>query len=114
MTLEELYSIAGGNCRETVNRFGDPELVKRFVRKFVTDKSLEQLHIALDNEENENAFRYSHALKSVCANLGFGNLLSVCIDMTELLRRNLLDDARSLFPTLEARYNELIDAISKL
>lgn len=114
MTLEELYNTTGGNYRDTVKRFGDAEMVKRFVRKFVTDKSFEQLKDALCAGETENAFRSCHTLKGVCLNLGFVDLLSVCIDMTELLRRGLLDEAREMFPTLEARYNDLVAAITKL
>lgn len=114
MTLEELYTLTGGNCRETVGRFGDAEMVKRFVRKFSNDTSFSQLKNALDSGDTETAFRACHTLKGVCLNLGFGNLLEVCIEMTELLRRSLLDEAREKFPALETRYNELMDAVSKL
>ena len=77
MTLEELYNTTGGNYRDPVNRFGDAEMVKRFVRKFVTDKSFEQLKDSLFAGETEKAFRSCHTLKGVCLNLCYGDLLSV-------------------------------------
>ena len=114
MTLEDLYEAFGGSYRDTAAKFGDVELLKRFVRKFATDSSFEQLKQALQNGETETAFRACHTLKSSCQNLGFTGISMICVEMNELLRRSLLDDARSKLPELEKRYKELMDAISKL
>ena len=114
MTVKECYEQIGSDYAGVLKRLSSEALVKRFALKFLKDPSYQELKDALARQDGEVAFRAAHTLKGVCLNLGFGDLLSVCIDMTELLRRSLLDEAREMFPTLEARYNDLVAAIAKL
>ena len=114
MTLEELYNTTGGNYRDTVNRFGDAEMVKRFVRKFVTDKSFEQLKDSLFAGETEKAFRSCHTLKGVCLNLGFDRLYESSAALTEHLRGRDCSGYEALFEELTVRYEALMAALKEL
>lgn len=47
MTTKEFYLKVGGDWQDELKRFGSEELVKRFIYKFVNDKSMAELRSAL-------------------------------------------------------------------
>ncbi len=114
-TLKQFYEAVGSDVREVLDRLGGNEaFVMRFLRKFASDKSFEELQTSLDSGDVETAFRAAHTLKGVCANLGITRLFGQASEITELLRAGGLDDARLKFSEVEHEYKHVLEALEKL
>ena len=74
---------------EVVNRLCSRKFVEKFLVKFLADKSYEDLHRYLDEENYEEAFRAAHTLKGVCQNLGIKSLYESNYLLFRALRSNL-------------------------
>lgn len=114
MTTEEFYLKVGGDWQDELKRFGSKELVKRFIYKFVNDKSMAELRSALACADAERSFRAAHTLKGVCLNLGFQNLCDAVNPLTEKLRTMNCEGCEEMLAEVEKRYSALISAISEL
>ncbi len=113
--LEQFYGSVGGDVQEVVKRLGVPEdFILVVLKKFYDDGSFERLVQALDAGATEDAFHAAHALKGVCANLGFDTIFVYASDMTELLRSGALEDARAALPSLKKQYDSLLSALDTL
>ena len=78
---------AGVDVDGALDRFMENKaLYKKFLLKFVEDKSFEKLMDCLDAGDASGAFMQAHALKGVAGNLGFEHLLEVLSPLTEQLR----------------------------
>lgn len=86
MTIQECYSEIGGDFDQVAKRLPSVNLVKRFITKFLDDGSFSELDQAMKSGERERAFRASHTLKGVSANLSLGKLQDSSSELTELLR----------------------------
>lgn len=86
MTLKECYDTMGGDYEGVFARLRSEKFLKKFVTKFLTDKSYNNICTALENKDFEEAFRASHTLKGVCQNLGFDRLYKSSHDLTEIFR----------------------------
>ena len=86
MTLKECYEALGGDYEEAMGRLRSERLVQKFVLKFLNDGSYELLCSSLEAGNREEAFRASHTIKGVCANLAFNVLLASSQELTEALR----------------------------
>lgn len=86
MTIDQCYQALGGSFAEVSNRLPSVRLVEKFIGKFLDDGSFDALCAQMSAGSREDAFRAAHTLKGVCANLGFGRLLSSTSRLTELLR----------------------------
>ena len=111
MTLEECYTSCGGDYQDVLRRLQSENLIRRFLGKFLDDKSYEQLHENLNNQNYSEAFRAAHTLKGVCQNLGFDNLYEVSFDITEKLRGRDTDGCEELFAKVTEQYEKTTDAI---
>ncbi len=113
--LERFYSAVGSDAKEITDRLGGmPQLVERFLGKFLADESFNRLCAALDVGETQTAFREAHTLKGVCANLGIQSLFVKASAETELLRAGNLDQARQELPDLDAEYHRVVDMMNEL
>ena len=65
MTIREFYTVIGGNCDEVLGRLQREELVCRLVKRFLTDRTHENLVAARKNNDVASAFRAAHTLKGV-------------------------------------------------
>lgn len=86
MTLKELYQAIEGDYDDVMGRLPSESLVKKFVIKFLDDKSYELLESSLQNKDFETAFRAAHTLKGVCQNLSFTKLYKSSNTVTDSLR----------------------------
>lgn len=111
MTIQECYEMLGGNYDEVIGRFKKETLVERFARKFPDDQSFSQLTSALEKGETELAFRAAHSLKGVCLNLSFTKLHDSTHEITELLRKGKITEAKEYFPTVKSDYGSTVSAI---
>ena len=117
MELKEFYSKIEGDYEGTIGRLYKEELIKKFVGKFLQDKSFEELCENLKNNNLEDAFRSVHTLKGVAVNLGFTKLYQVSSTLTEALRNKEYDsveDIEDMFADVEAEYKFTIQTIGQL
>ena len=95
-------------------RLPSDSLIKRFIIKFLDDSSYSELCDALQKGQRDEAFRAAHTLKGVCANLGFGRLLSSSSRLTELLRPesdSIPTEAAALMEEVREDYRVTVTAI---
>lgn len=114
MTIEQCYEMIGGEYTQVVKRLSSLRLVQRFIAKFLDDDSFQALQDAMKSGCRADAFRAAHTLKGVCANLGFGSLLSSVEKLTELLRpeaENIPENAFLLMDEVKKNYELTVHAI---
>lgn len=114
MTLKECYEALEGDYEGVLSRLMTEKLVLKFVLKFLSDKSFENLVNDMKNGEYEEAFREAHTLKGVCQNLSFTKLYASSNQITEALREGKTDEAKILLSQVEADYNQTVSAINEL
>ena len=84
---KEILTAAGIQADEALERLmGSEALLERFLKKFLQDKSYEELVSAIEGQELERAFRAAHTLKGVCGNLSLNRLGDLVKEQVELLR----------------------------
>jgi len=102
----------GCDTQSALERFlGKEELYLKFIRKFLDDKSFEDLKGFIGEEDYENALKSVHTLKGVSGNLGFTALYDVASDMVNKFRAQLPGDAVAEFGMLENIYTEIYSII---
>ena len=114
MSIEECYQQIGGDYNQVLARLMTPKLVVRFITKFLTDNSFDQLKTALEQGNGKDAFRAAHTLKGVCQSLGLGNLLASTEVITELLRHqegSIPPQAQACFEAVRRDYENTVTAI---
>lgn len=78
---------AGVDLDGALHRFmGNEALYLKFLIKFKDDRNYSSLVTNLEQENFEEAFKSSHTLKGVSANLGLNSLSEITSALTELLR----------------------------
>ena len=86
MTLKECYTALCGNYDEALSRLMNERLMERFLQKFLSDPSFNEIKDAFESKDGEKAFRGAHTLKGVSANLAFTKLSTSSSLLTEALR----------------------------
>ena len=114
MDIKQCYQEMGGDYDDILNRLRNLTLIEKLVKKFETDTSFKELEEGLKEKDIEKAFRAAHTLKGVCLNLGFKQLTTDSINITEILRAGSFDNTEKLFVKLKQEYNHTIEVIKKL
>ena len=118
LTIQEVYEKINGDYEDVLTRLPREELVKKFAVKFLDDPSFDQLVKALEEDNQEEAFRAAHTLKGVCLNLGFKVLYESTYNITEALRPGNpklgKEELHNLFKELDKDYNIVINGIKEL
>ena len=114
MELKEVYEKIGGDYDDVVRRLMGEKLVRKFLLKFLDDKSYADLERTLSEGDYKEAFRAAHTLKGVCLNLGFTELYKVSAELTELLRGRDITGSAPLYEQVKEQYIILTDAIKEL
>ncbi len=113
MNIRDCYDIFGGDYDGVVARMCGEERVARFIPKFVSDPTYEELCNSIAAEDWETAFRASHTMKGVCANFGFTKLQQSSSDLCETLRSGSPnDDTMPLFEEVKKDYEVVVDALA--
>ncbi len=86
MDLREFFTHVGGNYDEVISRLLSEKFVLKYILKFKSDTSCENLKNAFADEDYSSAFRAAHTLKGMCSTLGFGDLFKYSSELTETLR----------------------------
>lgn len=113
MNLEKLYKEIHGDYAEAKARLMNDRLVEKFVLKFLSDPSMQQLRDAIASGEHDVAFRAVHTLKGVAANLSFTELWKAASALTEQLRHSDGTVDETLLENLEDAYRLVTDSIQK-
>ena len=114
MTIEQCYQALGGSFSEVSMRLPSVRLVEKFIGKFLADGSFDALCQQMASGSRQEAFRAAHTLKGVCANLGFGRLLSSTSRLTEMLRPEgsaIPAEAGPLMDEVREDYRVTVEAI---
>ncbi len=114
MTLRECYTQMGGNYDEAIKRLMNEKLMERFLQKFLTDPSFNELKEAIESGDLEKAFRGAHTLKGVSANLALTELTYSSSLLTEALRNangSIPESSIILFISVKNDYNHVINTI---
>ena len=85
MDLKEFYAQIGGSFDAVLSRLCSESFVRKFVLRYKTDPTFEQLKAAVAVKDWESAFRAAHTLKGVAQNLDFGDLGRSAAALTEAL-----------------------------
>lgn len=114
MTLKECYENLEGNYEDAVGRLFNEALVKKFLFKFLNDKSYDTLCESLEADDYQEAFRAAHTIKGICQNLSFTKLLNSSSSLTEALRPGEKCDVTNLFEEVKRDYCQTVKAIQAL
>lgn len=113
MTIQECYSLVKGDYKDVINRFGTIKLVDKFLLRFCSDDSINQL-IEANREGNiEEAFRAAHTFKGVTSNVALTTLFNMASEITEQLRpRENKADEQAII-NLKKEYDFVIKCINE-
>ena len=114
MTVKECYDALGGNYDEILGRFRSEDRVRRFVVKFLTDPSYDNLIKAYDEKNLEEAFRAAHTIKGICQNLSFTKLYESSHVLSDKLKAGEFDDTAEILEQVKADYARTVSAIQGL
>lgn len=109
MTIKECYEAMGGDYEDVLKRLMNEARIQKFALMFKKDPSMSQLTQAMDAGDVETAFRAAHTLKGICANLG-----EVSYDITEALRAGDMEQAKVMWPGVQACYARVENALNQL
>lgn len=113
MTLKECYEKLDGNYDEVIGRLRKEELLQKFVLKFLNDPSFNNLCIAMETHDRENAFMAAHTIKGVSQNLSFTKLYNSSCLLTEALRDAWEENSVALFNQTSKDYEQTVNAIKE-
>lgn len=111
MTLQECYKMMESDYEDVLGRLYKEELVKKFVIKFLSDPSYDNLCKAMEERNRREAFRASHTMKGVCQNLSFTRLYESSKNLTEALREDWGANVNELFEQTSEDYKQTVAAI---
>ena len=86
MTLEELYTLIGGNYEHAKQIMSSDKLIDRYVRKLKNSGVEKMLAAAGETMDANQLFESAHAMKGVCSNLGLEKLAAQADAITEEFR----------------------------
>ncbi|MGN0437748.1 MAG: Hpt domain-containing protein [Lachnospiraceae bacterium] len=118
MSLKECYDALGGDYESVKERITNDAIIEKFLIKFISEPSYQNLSGALDKKDYVEAFRAAHSLKGVCANLGFKKLEMTSSIITEYLRdkdENQIDlvTCNELFDNVTANYDLVVNSLKQ-
>ena len=114
MTIKECYEAMGGDYEDVLKRLMNEARIQKFALMFKKDPSMSQLTQAMDAGVVVFVFRVAHSLKGICANLGFQSLFEVSYDISEALRAGDMEQAKVMWPGVQAGYARVENALNQL
>ena len=116
MTLQELYQNIDGNYDRAVQIMRMEKLIARYLSRFTMSGVNEALQEAGKTMESGKLFEAAHAMKGVCANMGFDKLSAAVGDICEEFRpgnaRRLSDsEIAERLQAVDAMYRRIVEGI---
>ena len=111
--INELETL-GVNTQEALRRFsGNSALYIKMLGKFITAANDTEVMTYIEKEDYETAANNAHTLKGVTGNLSLTPLYSAYTDITNLLRGQKYDEAKSALEKILPVQKEIIACIEK-
>ena len=105
----------GIDYAEAMDRFGGNEgLFVRLATKYLNDPHFDALEAAMAEGDAAASEREAHSLKGVADNLSFTQLYDLATRITDALRADDLDSARTLMPELRESHEAVVEALTIL
>ncbi len=114
MKIQEIYEQMGIDYEQILDRFGDEELLCKYLNKFMKEQSFVKLQESMETGNAEEAFEAVHALKGICLTLGFHDLYSASYKLTEVLRNGELTGSDEPYQEVISEYQRLIMMIETI
>ena len=116
MTLQELYASIDGNYDHAVQIMRMEKLINRYLSKFPNSGVYEALAAAGESMDPTALFESAHAMKGVCANMGFDKMSAAAGEITEEFRpgsaRTLSDEeVKARIADIGVMYRHTVDVI---
>lgn len=116
MTIRELYQKIGGDYDQVINVLRMEKLVDKHVRRFADNGVVDKVLAAGEDMNPTELFETTHAMKGVCANLGFTELTKAASELTEEFRpgheRMLTDDeVRARLSAIRETYQRVLEGL---
>ena len=111
MNLKDCYLKFGGDFDEVLGRLCREQTVRKFVFKFLDDKSFSLFEASMVKKDYSEALRAVHTLKGICQNLSFTRLFESSSLVTNALKENDWNKAVDMMPKLSKDYYETINVI---
>ena len=111
MNLKDCYLKFGGDFDEVLGRLRREQTVRKFVFKFLDDKSFSLFEASMVKKDYSEALRAVHTLKGICQNLSFTRLFESSSLVTNALKENDWNKAVDMMPKLSEDYYETINVI---
>ncbi len=114
MTIKEFYEIIHGDYEEIYSRFSADALILRFIRRFPSDLTYEELMEAVKNADIPASFVAAHKLKGLAANFAFSELYDALSELSEQLRPQTETADTLLVQKVRESYHSILHAIKCL
>ncbi len=115
MTIQEFYEKIGGDYEGVKGRLCNDDIIKRFVLKFLNEKSYEELLAAVEANDVVNAISATHKMKGVVSNLSFDRLFTVVTELLAWLRQENQDTINmEMVEKITEEYQKTISLIQEL
>ena len=111
MNLKDCYLKFGGDFDEVLGRLRREQTVRKFVFKFLDDKSFSLFEASMVKKDYSEALRAVHTLKGICQNLSFTRLFESSSLVTNALKENDWNKAVDMMPKLSKDWYETINVI---
>ena len=118
MTIKELYEKIGADYDQACRVMKMDKLIDRYVRKFIASDVGDKLAEAGEAMDPVRLFEAAHAMKGVCANLGFTAIAGAAGEITEEYRpgnnRSLSDEeVKAKLAQISELYARTVDGIKE-
>lgn len=118
MTLKELYALVDGNYDHAVQIMRMDKLIDRYVRKFPAGGLNDALMAAGESMDPTRLFESAHAMKGVCANMGFDKLSEAVGLITEEFRpgnqrKHSDEEIKAMLADIDAMYKRTVAGIEQ-
>lgn len=115
MTVKEIFKQLNFDYEELLYRFsGNEGLAERFLKKFLEDKSFQNLSEAKEKNDYMGMESAAHTLKGVAGNLGLKSLYVINQELVAALRAKEYHKISDLYDKSEEAYKTIIKKLEQL
>ncbi len=105
----------GNDVKGAIIRFrGNESNYVRFLKKFLTDPTVEQMNYCLEIKDYEQAENYISAISGVASNLGLTNLQNANNAIHRKIKQGSAEDMKGELIELRRVYDETVNLIEAL
>ena len=114
MTIEECYNLMGGDYEVAKRRLMSERLIMKYLAMFLEEPFMDELDVAIAQNDRAAAFEAVHKMKGVTANLAMTKLNACAVALTEQLRSGQHDPDPLLYKAVHQSYDKTLKAVTEL